>query len=248
MLHFFSAADTYLQNSWSLWSYCFIYPPMFIFHSWEALTCLPWMTACIEFSQVVLRILTTWQRISVVVIFWINTLNYFTVMGRDPPLSVNCIRRVTQVQAEMSQISVTFQSIWGISLFSACVFFGSLILRSVWTYEGPGGEQQKDQLVWLQETQLPSQQLRSKMWTILHVCDKTGGKLRQQRLGQRTSDFQCHSSLSASPDHEKKHREESWILYQNTSMTRLTIIGHCCHFKHKFRFSFICYFQSRSKR
>ncbi|KAF3843087.1 hypothetical protein F7725_001936, partial [Dissostichus mawsoni] len=29
-------ADTYPQNSWSLWSYCFIYPPMFIFHSREA--------------------------------------------------------------------------------------------------------------------------------------------------------------------------------------------------------------------
>jgi len=23
-------------------------PPMFIFHSWEAVTCLPWMTACLE--------------------------------------------------------------------------------------------------------------------------------------------------------------------------------------------------------
>lgn len=30
-------------------------PPMFIFHSREAVTCLPWMTACLEFSEVVLK-------------------------------------------------------------------------------------------------------------------------------------------------------------------------------------------------
>lgn len=67
MLHFFSAADTYPQNSWSLWSYCFIYSPMFIFHSRGAVTCLPWMTACLEFSEVVFKKnLTTWQTFVVI--------------------------------------------------------------------------------------------------------------------------------------------------------------------------------------
>lgn len=80
---------------------------------------------------------TTWQSTTPAVIkLWINRWDYFKVMGgirpMCPPLSVNCLRRVTQVQTEMSPFSVTFHSIWGISLFSACVFFGSLILLSVW--------------------------------------------------------------------------------------------------------------------
>lgn len=40
----------------------------------------------------------------------------------------------------------------------------------------------RDQLVWLQESQLPSQQLDSKMWAVLHVLDETEGKLKQQHV------------------------------------------------------------------
>lgn len=42
----------------------------------------------------------------------------------------------------------------------------------------------KDQLVWLQQMLLPSQQLNSKTQTVLHVLDE--GKLKQHMMGQWT--------------------------------------------------------------
>lgn len=60
-----------------------------------------------------------------------------------PPLCGNCFRRLTRVQTEMSPFSVTFHSIWEISLFSACVFLRSLIFLSVRTRRGLGGERHR---------------------------------------------------------------------------------------------------------
>lgn len=161
MLHFFSAADTYPQNSWSLWSYCFIYPPVFIFHSLEGLTdwLTNWLTGCLEFSQVVWGSLITWQT-SARIKLWINSSKMISVIGgmKPPclPSSVGCGRRVTAVQTEMSPFSFTFlPHMKNLIIPSLCFLELALFC---YLYEHPGVlevSSRKDQLAWLKR--LPRQ-------------------------------------------------------------------------------------------
>lgn len=64
-----------------------------------------------------------------------------------PPLPVTCSRQLTQVGAEMSPLSVAFHHIWGISLFTACVFLLEtyfIFFFHLYEHSGaPGGERQR---------------------------------------------------------------------------------------------------------
>ena len=114
----------------------------------EAVTCLPSMTACPGiFWSCFKEILQLSRPLPASYSELIHEIIPSVMAGMTPmcpPLSANCLRRVAKVQSEMSPFSVTFHRIWEISLFWACVFFRSLILLSVGTCQGPGGEQQKE--------------------------------------------------------------------------------------------------------